>query len=207
MKKTFLTMAILLMSTVTALAQQGEEGTFTLQPKVGMNISSLSDADKSIVDWAFGVEGEYMLTDNFSMAAAIVMSNQGAKYNETDTYVKYTADLDYVNVPITANYYVLPGLAIKAGIQSGFKVRAKMKTDGGTIDMDAFYRQYNRLTNEDVKISKVDLAIPVGLSYEFKNFVLDARYNIGLIKIENIGDAFYNRVFQLTLGYKFNLDI
>ena len=206
MMKTMKLMAILLLASTTAMAQH-EEGDLTFQPKVGMNVSNLSDADKAIVDWAFGVEGEYMLTDNFSMAAGIVMSNQGAKYNETAAYGKYTADLDYVNVPITVNYYILPGLAVKAGIQPAFKVRAKMKTDGGTIDMDAFYRQYNRVTNDDVKISKVDLAIPVGLSYEYKNFVLDARYNIGLIKIENIGDPFYNRVFQLTLGYKFGIDL
>ena len=55
------------------------------------------------------------------------------------------------------------------------------------------------------KVSKFDLSIPVGVSYEYKNIVLDARYNWGLVKVVNVGDAFYNRCFMLSLGYKFAL--
>ena len=55
------------------------------------------------------------------------------------------------------------------------------------------------------KVSKFDFSIPVGASYEYKNFVLDARYNWGLLKVMNVGDAFYNRCFMLSLGYKFQL--
>lgn len=204
MKQLFITLAALLMTSVAANAQQGEEGTFTVQPKVGMNVSMLSDADKAIVDLNFGMEAEYMLTDNFSLAAGILVSNQGAKYDSGG--VKYTADLDYANVPVVANYYLLPGLAIKTGVQFGFRTKAKAKMDGGTIDLDDLFKYYNIATNEDVKISKFDLSIPVGISYEYKNIVLDARYNWGLVKIENVGAAYYNRIFQLTLGYKFELN-
>ena len=56
-------------------------------------------------------------------------------------------------------------------------------------------------------MNKFDLSIPVGVSYEFYNVTLDARYNWGLTKIMNEGDAFYNRVFQLTLGYKFTFEL
>jgi hypothetical protein len=71
--------------------------------------------------------------------------------------------------------------------------------------MDQFYALYSSEYGNDFKINKFDLSIPVGISYEYKNFVLDARYNWGLTKIMDAGDAFYNRVFQLTLGYKLNL--
>jgi hypothetical protein len=201
-KRFFLTLAVVL-SAVTLMAQQ-REGTFTVQPKVGLNLSMLSDADKAIADLCFGMEAEYMLTDNFSLAGGIIVSNQGAKYDSND--LKYTADLDYANVPIVANLYVLPGLALKAGIQPGFRLKAKVKTDNGSMDMDEFYQQASIMVGEDWKLRKMDLAIPVGISYEYNNLVLDARYNWGLIKIENIGDAYYNRVFQITLGYKFSLD-
>jgi hypothetical protein len=50
----------------------------------------------------------------------------------------------------------------------------------------------------------VDLSIPVGLSYEYKNVVLDGRYNFGVTKAFDTGDA-KNSVFQITLGYKFDL--
>ena len=185
---------------------QHEEGDLTVQPKVGLNIATLSDADKAITDLHFGIETEYMVTDNFSLGLGAILSNQGAKYDywdEDNGQNKYTVDLDYVHVPILASYYVLPGLAVKAGVQPGFKMRAKAKFDDSTIDLDELYGLGNVLVGEDIKVSKFDLSIPVGASYEYKNFVLNARYNLGLIKVMNVGDAFYNRCFMLSLGYKF----
>ena len=198
-------MAILTMA-VVAKAQH-EEGDFMVQPKVGLNIATLSDADKSITDLHFGIEAEYMVADKFSLGLGAILSNQGAKYDYWDEYGqnKYTVDLDYVHVPILASYYVLPGLAVKAGVQPGFKMRAKAKFDDRTIDLDELYKLGSNMLGEDIKVSKFDLSIPVGISYEYKNIVLDARYNWGLIKVMNVGDAFYNRCFMLSLGYKLEL--
>ena len=205
MKRLMILTAILTMA-VVAKAQH-EEGDFMVQPKVGLNIATLSDADKAITDLHFGIETEYMVTDNFSLGLGAILSNQGAKYDYWDEsgQNKYTVDLDYVHVPILASYYVLPGLAVKAGIQPGFKMRAKAKFDDRTIDLDELYKLGSVLLDEDIKVSKFDLSSPVGVSYEYKNFVLDARYNWGLIKVMNVGDAFYNRCFMLSLGYKLQL--
>ena len=205
MKKLMILMAILTMA-VVAKAQH-EEGDFMVQPKVGLNIATLSDADKSITDLHFGIEAEYMVADKFSLGLGAILSNQGAKYDYWDEYGqnKYTVDLDYVHVPILASYYVLPGLAVKAGVQPGFKMRAKAKLDDRTIDLDELYKLGSNMLGEDIKVSKFDLSIPVGISYEYKNIVLDARYNWGLIKVMNVGDAFYNRCFMLSLGYKLEL--
>ena len=200
----------MLLTTIAAMAQH-EEGDLVVQPKVGLNIATLSDADKAIFDLHFGVEAEYMVTDNFSLGLGAIVSNQGAKYDEVYNNQgqlieeKYTADLDYVHVPVLASWYVLPGLALKAGVQPGFKMKAKAKFDDHTYDLDRVYQINNLLTGEDLKVSKFDLSIPVGISYEYKNIVLDARYNWGLIKVLNQGDAFYNRTFMLSLGYKLEL--
>ena len=204
--KKMMMMAAMLTVSLAAMAQH-EAGDFMVQPKVGMNISTLSDANKSIVDFSFGLEAEYMITDFLSLSAGAIASNQGGKYD--DQYGKYTADLDYVNVPVMANFYVLPGLALKVGVQPAFRMKAKVKTDNGTLDFDEFYamaRGQGR-SSDDLKVNKFDLSIPVGVSYEFYNVTLDARYNWGLTKIMNEGDAFYNRVFQLTLGYKFTFEL
>ena len=189
---------------LTAMAQH-EEGDFLVQPKVGLNIATLSDADKTIGDLNFGIEAELMVTDYFSLSAGAIVSNQGGKYND-DTYVSYTVDLDYVNVPVMANFYILPGLSLKAGVQPSYRMKAKVKTDGATYDMDQFYALLSGTgIEEDFKVKKFDLSIPVGISYEYQNVVLEARYNWGVTKIMD-NDSFYNRVFQLTLGYKFDLD-
>ena len=210
MKRLMILTAILTM--VVVVKAQHEEGDVRVQPKVGLNIATLSDADKAITDLHFGIEAEYMVTDNFSLGLGAILSNQGAKYdyyelnaNGEDSRNKYTVDLDYVHVPILASYYVLPGLAVKAGVQPGFKMRAKAKFDDRTIDLDELYKLGSVLVGEDIKVSKFDLSIPVGVSYEYKNIVLDARYNWGLIKVMNVGDAFYNRCFMVSLGYKLQL--
>ena len=202
--KTWILTAVALLASVVAEAQY-REGTFTVQPKVGLNVSTLTDAQKTIADACFGMEAEYMFTNIFSLSAGVMVSNQGGKYDEAG--LSYTADLDYANIPIMANVYVLPGLALKAGVQPGFRMKAKMKTDDGSYDIDEFYKLVGMLIpGEEPKINKFDLAIPVGISYEYENVVLGARYNWGLLKVENIGPAYYNRVFEVTLGYKFELD-
>ena len=47
-------------------------------------------------------------------------------------------------------------------------------------------------------------AIPVGVSYEYESFVVDARYNIGVTKALKDADSRHS-VFSITLGYKFAL--
>ena len=203
MKTWILTIVALLTSVVTVA--QRREGTCTVQPKVGLNVSTLSNAQKTIGDACFGMEAEYMITNIFSLSAGVMVSNQGGKYDKDG--LRYTADIDYANIPIMANVYVLPGLALKAGVQPGFRLKAKMETDNGSYDVDEFYKLAGMLIpGEEPKVNKFDLAIPVGISYEYENVVLGARYNWGLLKVENIGNAYYNRVFEVTLGYKFELD-
>ena len=52
-------------------------------------------------------------------------------------------------------------------------------------------------------VIEFDLAIPLGISYEYQHFVLDVRYNLGLIgTVTDIDDTYRNSVFQFSLGYK-----
>ena len=91
----------------------------------------------------------------------------------------------------------LPCLALKAGIQPAFNVSNKVKVAGISID-------YDKYAPEGAEIKTFDFSIPVGISYEYMNVCLDARYNIGVSKLAD-GDAGRNSVFQITLGYKFKL--
>lgn len=57
------------------------------------------------------------------------------------------------------------------------------------------------LTNVD----KAEMA-GVGISYEFSHVVIDARYLLGLTKVNKNGDkTCRNSVILITTGYKFNL--
>ena len=191
--KKLLLMAAVMLSSVGAFAQHAV-GSFTLQPKVGINIANITnngDYGKARVDFAGGLEGEYQATDIFSLSAGLMYSRQGYK---TKDNVAGLSGKDwkpsYLNVPVLANVYVVPGLAVKLGVQPGFMVDK---------DKDGYKGEVNTF----------DLSIPVGLSYEYNNFVLDGRYNWGVTKINKHSvkglDDTRNSVFQITLGYKFSL--
>ena len=191
--------AAMMVAAISANAQN-EVGQFTLMPKAGINISKVTNSDsKTKVGLVAGVEAEYGIAENFGLQFGVLYSMQGDKPKVGSGSEK----LDYINIPIMAQYYVIPGLAIKAGVQPGFLVRAKNKYDyeNGGIAIH---------TDADIKdaCNKVDLSIPVGISYEYKSFVLDARYNIGLTKVyksDYSDKSCRNSVFAITLGYKFAL--
>lgn len=191
MKKVLL-MAAVMLASVSAFAQH-TVGTFNLQPKVGINIADLTDYDNADARVGFvgGVEGEYQATDIFSISAGVLYSQQGAKYDHSG--FKTTTKLDYINIPIMANVYVVKGLAVKLGIQPAFNVNSDVKLSSG-----------GQSTTRDIDAKTFDFSIPVGLSYEYANVVLDARYNWGLTKVIDNLDC-KNSVFQITLGYKFDL--
>jgi hypothetical protein len=198
MKKIFVMAVAAMMATVSATAQH-REGDNTIQPRVGISMSTLTNWDdaKMKVNLAYGIEFEHFFTEDFSAAAGLLFTNQGAKF-EGENQMK----LYYAAFPITANYYVLPGLAVKAGVQPAYRVKAQLKDGDMTVDFDRYIETV--FNDDDFNMPKFELEIPVGLSYEYNGITLDARYNFGLTKlITGIDDAIYQRVIVVTLGYKF----
>lgn len=197
MKKLFLAVVAMMVSAATFA--QNEVGQLTIQPKVGVNIANITDADDADprIGLAAGAEFEYGLTDNIGLSAGVLYSMQGFK--TTEESVDCTLKLDYLNVPILANFYVAKGFAVKLGVQPGFKLssKAKVKGSGTSVEVDA-----NDI--EGINIKSIDLSIPVGLSYQYQNIVFDARYNWGVTKIVDDADSKHS-VFQITVGYKFSL--
>ena len=171
--KKMLMIAAMMVATLSAGAQN-EVGQFTLKPMVGLNLASMSKAQNSKmrVGVAAGVEGEYGVSEKFGVSAGLLYSMQGVKANGSmNLYlpilgmVNYTGDattkLDYLNIPILANYYIVKGLAIKAGIQPGFCVSKKQALKG-----TATHEGKSIAIDSDDKIEdgvkSFQFAIPVG---------------------------------------------
>ena len=133
--KKILVIVVMMLSSAAMFAQT-TAGKLTVQPKVGMNIANLTDLDgsKSLIGLAAGAELEYGLTDMLSLSAGAMFSMQGAKFDEDGAEAK--AKLNYLTVPVLANVYVLPGLAVKLGLQPAFKLSAKAKAEGGGIEVE-----------------------------------------------------------------------
>ena len=209
--KKILFIASLVMLCMSANAQN-TAGTFTFQPKVGLNIARNTDMEGTDprVALAIGSELEYQIRDKFSVAAGVLYSMQGVKASGEihDESVNMTIKLDYINLPIVFNAYVYKGLALKFGVQPGFNINSKVSRTSGN---------YTRTGSIYKNVKLFDLSFPVGISYETKfGLVFDARYNIGVTNAYdeqnyNANTNTYEDVFsrncvaQLTIGYKFKL--
>ncbi len=204
MKKNFIALAALLFS-VSVNAQKAA-GSWSLQPKAGINIATMTNDDDAKIRTGLvvGAELDYQATPQFSISAGALYSQQGSEAKVQG--VSGTLKMDYVNVPILVNCHVANGLALKAGIQPGFLINDKVEVSSNGVSAEVGLKESYRAAGVDADISSLDFAIPLGISYEFSNVVLEARYNLSLTNaITVLGESTKHSVFQLTLGYKFGL--
>ena len=209
------------------MGAQNPKGKFSVKPMAGINVttisgSALSEAYCPKVRFTAGMEMEYGVNDWLGLLLGVSYSQQGASvdgdfssaiyggYGGTMSYVgEYKVQLDgkincdYVNVPLMAGIYIpqLPGLALKAGVQVGFLVN-------DFLDVTYIANGSSRLSLTSSGVTKsVDLGVPVGLSYERRNVVLDARYYFGLLRNDRTEhpESTRNRYLSITLGYRFHL--
>ena len=231
MKRLSILVAVLTVSLMT-LAQPSA-GSFSLIPRLGVNFANMTN-DEVVVDLMqqehtlksrikpglmVGFDAEYQATSDLFMSLGLQYSRQGSRFPDferkdgefVEGYSDWHTDLDYLNVPLLFGYRIAKGFSVKAGLQLGLLLGGKEKMsytditilDGGTR------KQGNAVPREtDVKdvYKSVDLSIPLALSYEFENVILDARYNFGLSRIHQL-DAVKSRnsVIQLSVGYRFQV--
>ena len=132
-------------------------------------------------------------------------------------------NLGFLNVPLKCNFYLSDRFALKAGVQLGFMLSAKFKYNvvSGLYDKQnpgniIYYDANGNPAQEgsDVYLSEeidaqdgyrhFDISIPVGISYEYENVILEAQYRIGL-KHLNLGispDRMHSSVFSVSVGYR-----
>lgn len=202
MKKKF---CLLMLMTLVALHSYAQS--WNIQPKIGLNVATMTNDDdaKSRLAFVGGLEFEYFASSDFSFSFGALYSQQGCK-GESDGFAG-TIKLDYINVPLIANYYLADGFALKVGIQPGFLINDKVKVSANSVLVEVGLEESLKASGFDAKLKSLDLSIPIGLSYTINNIQLDARYNWGMTKIiSGPGiDSTKNSVFEFTIGYKFGL--
>ena len=206
-----------------SLARMSGEGS-QITYITGTAIGDVQNASNK-AGFAGGVDVEYQAAQQLAFSIGAHYVQQGCKYGNVrsdfasgGTNVKHyvgvnnhTVQLHSVNVPLLVSYYVAPGLAVKTGVQIGVPVSAHEKytmaeyteQESGEVQMDG---RSDINADLDRTMRKTDFAIPVGVSFEYMNVILDARYNIGLSRVQKdpYGDS-KNRVFMFTAAYRFVL--
>ena len=198
----------------TVVKAQQETGTWTLTPRVGVNSSKVSVNDLWVMKqddnnelrvsakrrWGFvgGLDAEYQVWQQISVSAGAFFSTEGYTCGDIKDIGKVSQSLYYLNVPVLVNFYIepniLPGLALKAGIQVGYLLKGE-STFGSTETNTGSYK-------------RVNVSIPAGISYSYRGFVADLRYNIGISNLCNMSvldESWKLNSLWLTLGYQFKL--
>ncbi len=120
-------------------------------------------------------------------------SGQGFKTNLDLGSGKVEYQLDYINVPVLAKFYIVEGLSIEAGPQFSFKVNEEVDADpngdGGDFDRDS--------------AETFDFGVAGGLTFQTSmGLFATARYTQGITDVVKDQDI-KNSVFQIGIGYKF----
>jgi hypothetical protein len=191
MKKVIFVTA-LSMGVVFAQAQKGSPHT-EFGVKAGVNISNVSVDNSTNPDAraSFHVGGlaHIHLDKQFAIQPELLFSSQGYKYTIAGT--DYKVAINYITIPILGQLMFGEGFRVETGPQPGIMVSARSKVNGNSSDVGDSFKTF-------------DLSWAFGLGYlTSSGFGVDARYNLGLTKINDGGGSIKNRVFAAGVFYQF----
>ncbi|MGN0283115.1 MAG: porin family protein [Prevotella sp.] len=144
-------------------------------------------------------------------------------------FSRSNVDLHYLQVPLMLHAYITKGFSIGAGIQFGRLLSAREshnymicdynnqtnkiekyynynEATGSVVEVgddDDRYLKYRKTVTDNYKRS--DVTIPLSISYESDDVILDLRYNLGLNDISNMVDKMRNSVITFSIGYRIPL--
>ena len=184
-------------------------GTWSVKPTVGMAVYTFTGKDTDDEEFQTGLLGgadlQWQCHSRLALSLGMLYVREGSKEvgnfvlsDGSDKVIEESmtshTKLAYLDIPLMVNYYLSEGLAVKAGLQMGV------------------------LLDADVDLSMRGMSVGLGISYEYKNVVVEGRYVFGLTRVSNdkvveYGDSqitlnnarMSNSGFQLSLGYRFKL--
>ena len=190
--------------------------------------------NSSSTAWAAGLEASLRPSRLLSFDFGLFYTRDRVKERGREIYKDEIFDLtvshfhmvaERIDIPLMLGLHVLPGLTLKAGVQPSLLLSALVKgrVTGTVADMEQLTGSIfsvedvaklpRKPYNDDIsrgfksQMNNFDVCIPVGASYEWRNIVLDARYNFGQTNItkKNLDQDVHRRYLLLTLGYRFSL--
>jgi len=187
----FLTVLVVLGMTVTIAQTDSNTTTFRWGPTAGVNFSGVTGDDVDNVNSRTGIRvgavASIGISEVFSVQPEIVYSMRGWKDGE------FTIKVDYVDVPILADFEVYDGLSLQGGPIIGFNISGEVEGGGNTSDLD--------------NIESVGYGFVVGAQYEFSmGLFLNARYDMGLNDVfsGDIDITAKNCALAFSMGYYIN---
>ena len=233
MKKNIVFVMMLLLSAMGAMAQEVEDpvGKFSVIPRIGVALSNWSNnsilvnakgdeiKSKNQAGFMAGADVEYRATEYVGVSLGAYYARLGYRYADYETVENadkkqywgiknHHADIDYIQVPLMLKGYVTRQFVAMVGVQAGFRCGdAKFSYEETSLEKDKYGATYYKDTKKvegTLAAKSMNISIPVGVSYEYMNVILDARYNIGLTKLNDVEHP-KNNFLTFTVGYRFTL--
>lgn len=196
------TAVLAIFSMASVSAQEFRLG-FSWGIKSGANLSSLITESKILQEndniasrWGYtgGCFVNYRFSQRFMLSFDVLFSGKGFKADLIPGITDAQFRLNYLDLPILANFYIYKGLALKVGLQPSILLNANVK--GKLIQTQPVHS----------RIRSYDCAVPLGISYDFTDrLILDIRYTMGgygVLKNLDINNLNNNSVLSVTIGYR-----
>jgi hypothetical protein len=195
---------------------------FFFSLKLGGNLTNLSGIDntKSALGLNFGLMINMKLSDKvFLVPEFMPLSPKGAKNIPFRTTgdagldqlilpaTSTATQLNYIDIPVVAKYYVTEALGLEAGPQISILTSATDVFRGKIKEDDDLVFE----TDMKSRFNTIDVGIVAGATYSLwnerggKGLYIHLRYAYGLMDIvkDNQGDAIRNSTFQLAVSFPF----
>jgi len=195
--KIFIYITIIAFFTLPLCAQQK----FYFIPKAGLNVANISGTGgtDARIGMNVGLAVEWAITPKLSIEPGVFYSTQGTKF-PSGTKI----EMDYVNVPVFAKYYVFKGFNVYAGPQFGFNVRNRLSNKASIYEA----------VNDGDYIKVFDPALALGAGYQFDfGLNVSAGYSWSILNhakkstygywVGHKKDSYHNQVFQIQIGWRF----
>ncbi len=200
-------LGVLALVVAGAATAQESYSRWSLTPKAGLTVSTFTGDDatdnSSSLAWAAGLEASLRPSNLLSYDFGLFYTRDRVKETGTDVYTMMTGEFimshyrlltERIDMPLMVGLHVLPGLTLKIGVQPSFLVSATVNyhLTGYYIDLSKQDEQgqnpkipldEQKKTGFKSQMRDVDFGIPIGASYEWRNIVVDARYNFSLRRV------------------------
>ncbi len=199
---------------VTASAQGFQAGV-----KGGLNVASITfkgvpDPQPTLSARYGGIIGGFVAKDmgKFGFAAEVLWSQKGGTVDfsgpsgTTNAIDVVDVHLDYVEIPVLARYNLTKGktlIHIYAGPVFAFSVKDE------TVETFRLANQTTppTVTTEDAGAKSSDVGIAIGAQFDVHKYLVDVRYNWGLMNVNDNTSAgepeVKNRCFSAMFGFRF----
>jgi hypothetical protein len=187
---------------------------FQVGAKGGINIASISwsnqDPKPAISSRTGGIIGGYVAKDGKKMGLAVevLYSQKGAHLDFSSTGIIDTIDLklDYVEIPVLFRFNIPNDktvIHIYAGPVFAFSVKDEIEETFRTTTQTT----PATVTTDDAGAKSSDTGIAIGAQVDVHKFLVDVRYNWGLmdvVKDPGPGDPkVKNKCFSAMFGFRF----